>query len=256
MIVNFGCHPTTMTGNNWLYTADWPGYMVESLRRTGNEGFIPMFFNAPCGNVTQVDYRRGFIDTFEECQRIGYMLGATALEAVCNGSDATGDGRVGVVREWAPLKHIQITGEQLTWAEGLVAKIEKYGMPPIQKDGIPMEQYAKDWVELAKTQEQTDSVEVMAVRIGDVAMVGLPGEIFCEFGMQIKQQSPFKNTLVMGLANDNRRYFPTLESFSQGPAGFLPGVSGYETTPGTTLYERGAGEKLVETALRLLERLK
>jgi hypothetical protein len=244
-----------MTGNNWLYSADWPGYMIESLKRTGGEGFIPMFFNGPCGNVTQVDYRRGFVDTFEECQRIGYMLGATALEAVRNGSGATGDGRIGVAHEWVPLKRIQISGEQLAWAEGMVAQIEKYGMPPIQKDGIPFEQYAKDWMELAKTQGQVDSVEVMAVRIGKLALVGLPGELFSEFGMQIKQHSPFKNTLVMGLANDNRKYFPTLESFSQGPAGFMPGVSGYETTPGTTLYEPGSGEKLAEAALRLLERM-
>ena len=215
-----------------------------------------MFFNGACGNVTQVDYRRGFIDTFEECQRIGYMLGTTAIEAVRNSSDATGDGRICIAREWVPVKHIQITGEQLAWAKGMVAQIEKYGMPPIQKDGIPLEQYAKDWIELAKTQEQVDSVEVMAVRIGELAMVGFPGELFCEFGMQVKQQSPFKNTLVMGLANDNRKYFPTLESFSQGPDGFMPGVSGYETTPGTTLFEPGSGEKLVETALILLRSLK
>jgi len=254
MIVNFGCHPTTMTGNNWLFSADWPGYLLESLKRTGDEGFIPMFVNGPCGNVTQVDYRRGFVDTFEECQRIGYMLGATALEAVHNGNDASGDGRICIAHEWVPLKRIQITSQQLAWAEDMVAQIEKYGMPPIQKDGIPVEQYAKDWIELAKMQGQVDSVEVMAVRIGELAMIGLPGEIFSEFGKQIKQQSPFKNTVVMGLANDNRKYFPTLESFSQGPAGFMPGVSGYETTPGTTLYEPGSGEKLVEAALQLLER--
>ena len=229
--------------------------MVESLQRTGGAGFIPMFFNGACGNVTQVDYRRGFVDTFEECQRIGYMLGATALEAARAGNDATGDGRVRIMREWTPLKYIQITDEQLAWAENVVRQIEKSGMPPIQKDGIPMEQYAKDWVELAKTQGQTDSVELMAVRIGELAMIGLPGEIFCEFGIQIKRLSPFKNTLVMGLANDNRKYFPTLESFSQGPAGFMPGISGYETTPGTTLYESGSGEKLVEVALKLLGQL-
>ena len=256
MIVNFGCHPTTMTGNNWLYSADWPGYLVESLRRANGEGFIPMFFNGACGNVTQVDYRRGFVDTFEECQRIGYMVGAAAMEAARNGSDATGDGHVRTLREWVALKHIEITGEQLAWAKGVVAQIEKHGMPPMQKDGFPVEQYAKDWVEMAKTQGQVDSVEVMAVRIGDVAMVGFPCEMFCEFGMRVKQQSPFQNTLVMGLANDNRKYFPTLESFSQGPAGFMPGISGYETTPGTTLYEPGSGEKLVEVAIKLLERLK
>ena len=110
-------------------------------------------------------------------------------------------------------------------------------MPPAQADGIP------------------NSLEVMVTRIGGVAFVGLPGEVFCEFGMEIKKASPFENTLVMGLTNDNRDYFPTKISFTQGPEGFTPMITGYETTPGSTLYEPGSGEKLAESAIRQLEKL-
>ena len=106
-----------------------------------------------------------------------------------------------------------------------------------------------------KNQNAIDSLEVMVVRIGDVAFVGLPGEIFCEFGMDIKTRSPFKNTIVMGLTNDDRNYFPTKVSFTQGPKGFTPMITGYETTPGTTLYEIGAGEKLAESAVTQLKKL-
>jgi len=131
-------------------------------------------------------------------------------------------------------------------------KVEKEGMPPIQKDGMPDAYYAREWIELRKTQDLTDSVEVMTIRIGDLAFVGLPGEIFNEFGKEIKSKSPCKNTIVTGLTNDERAYFPTAVSFTQGPEGFTPYITGYETTPGSTLYEPGSGEKMAESAINQL----
>lgn len=254
VLVNFGCHATTLTGNNWLYSADYPGYIVESVRKVMGKDYIPMFFNGCCGNVTQVDHRVGFIDTFQECQRIGYLLGVAAMEAVSKQEPVESD-IISVSSEMVPLKRITITDEQYEWAKKVMERVEKEGMPPLQADGIPDAQYAKDWMELYKMQNVVDSVEVMVVRTGNVAFVGLPGEIFCEFGMDIKKFSPCRNTIVLGLANDARKYFPTKASFTQGPAGFTPMITGYETTPGTTVYEPGSGEKLAQSAIDQLNKI-
>jgi len=254
VIVNFGCHATTLTGNNWLYSADYPGYMVESIRKVKGKEYVPIFLNGPCGNVTQVDYRVGFPDTYQECQRIGYILGVSAMEAI-KSEEALSGNDVKVTKEMVPVKRLKITDEQLEWAKTIMKKVEKEGMPPIQADGIPDAEYAKRWIEMSKNQDKTDSLEVMVIRIGDVAFVGLPGEMFAEFGIQIKSNSPFKYTLVTGLTNDDRNYFPTEVSFTQGPKGFTPMITGYETTPGSTLYEIGAGEKLAKSATEQLNRL-
>ena len=109
--------------------------------------------------------------------------------------------------------------------------------------------------QILQSQDITDSVEVMVVRIGDMAFVGLPGEMFNEFGIDIKSKSPCKNTIVTGLTNDERSYFPTKVSFTQGPKGFTPYITGYETTPGSTLYEIGSGEKLAESAVNQLKKI-
>ncbi|HEX8040851.1 MAG TPA: neutral/alkaline non-lysosomal ceramidase N-terminal domain-containing protein [Chryseosolibacter sp.] len=254
VIVNFACHATTLTGNNWLYTADYPGYLGEAIRRVKGKDYMPLFFNGCCGNVTQVDYRVGFPDTYQECQRIGYILGVSALEAMSHAKPVSGD-VVAVSKEMVPVKRMTITDEQFAWAQAILKKVEKEGMPPLQADGIPDAQYARDWVEMRRIQDKVDSLEVMVVRVGNAAFVGLPGEMFTEFGMEIKQKSPCPNTMVMGLSNDERGYFPTKISFTQGPAGFKPMITGYETTPGTTKYEIGAGEKLTASAIRQLEAL-
>jgi hypothetical protein len=254
VLVNFGCHATTLTGNNWLYSADYPGYLAEAIKRVKGKDFKSLFCNGCCGNVTQVDYRIGFPSTFQECQRIGYILAVSAMEAMQDSKPVSTD-KIAVSREMVPLSRIDITDEQLEWAQKLMKKVEKEGMPPIQADGIPDEQYAKDWIEMRKNQDITDSVEVMVIRIGDIAFAGLPGEIFNEFGKDIKAKSPCKNTIVTGLTNDAKAYFPTAVSFTQGPKGFTPYITGYETTPGSTLYEIGSGEKLAESAINQLNRL-
>ncbi|MGQ9620639.1 MAG: neutral/alkaline non-lysosomal ceramidase N-terminal domain-containing protein [Bacteroidales bacterium] len=254
VIINFGCHATTLTGNNWLYSADYPGYIAESVRRIKGKDYIPLFLNGPSGNVTQVDYRVGFPDTYQECQRIGYILGVTALEAMKNSEVVSGD-IIAASREMVPVKRIEISGQQLEWAKAVMKKVEKEGMPPLQADGIPDAVYAKQWIDMYKTQNVIDSIEIMVIRIGELAFVGLPGEFFCEFGMDIKKRSPFKNTIVIGLANDSRGYFPTEISFTQGPEGFTPMITGYETTPGSTMYEPGSGEKMADSAVRQLTEL-
>jgi hypothetical protein len=216
--------------------------------------YLPMFLNGPCGNVTQVDYRVGFPDTYQECQRIGYVLGVSAMEAIKN-EVATEGNIVAVSKEMVPLKRMTITEEQYEWAKAVMKKVEKEGMPPAQADGIPDAEFAIQWLKMYETQNQVDSLEVMVIRIGDIAFVGLPGEIFTEFGIDIKARSPFKNTLVMGLTNDDRDYFPTAVSFTQGPKGFTPMITGYETTPGSTNYDIGAGEKLAESAVEQLKKI-
>lgn len=252
VLVNFGCHATTLTGNNWLYSADYPGYLAEAIKRVKGKDFMSMFCNGCCGNVTQVDYRIGFPDTFEECQRIGYMLGVSAMEAMENSEPVSG-GIVAASREMVPLDRINISDEQIEWAKKIMKIVEKEGMPPIQADGMPDAFYAKSWIDMRSKQDIIDSAEVMVIRIGDIAFVGLPGEIFNEFGMDIKAKSPCKNTIVTGLTNDERAYFPTAVSFTQGPKGFTPYITGYETTPGSTRYEPGSGEKMVESAVNQLK---
>ena len=254
-LINFGCHPTTLTGNNWQYSADYPGYIAESVKKVKGDDFASMFLNGACGNVTQVDHVAGFIDTYQECQRIGYILGVAALEAINQAQPLKDDYTVNISRERVPLKKMTITDQQFDWAEEVMERVALEGMPPLQPDGIPDEVYAQKWVEMHKVQDEFDSLEVQVIQIGEFALVGLPGEMFNEFGVYIKKNSPFKNTMVVGLANAAAGYFPTKISFTQGPEGFKPMITGYETTPGTTYYDIGAGELLAESAVRQLQQL-
>lgn len=88
---------------------------------------------------------------------------------------------------------------------------------------------------------------VQAMRIGDVAIVGVPGEYFTRLGQEIKRQSPFRYTIVAELANDWVGYVPDREGFTLGGYQVWTGLHSY-VAPGT-------GEQIVATAVELLEEL-
>jgi len=86
----------------------------------------------------------------------------------------------------------------------------------------------------------------MAIRLGDAAIVGLPGEIFCQSGLEIKRRSPAPHTLVAELSNDAVGYVPPREAFQQG---------GYEPTLGSATFAEDSAERLVESAVEQLTHL-
>jgi neutral ceramidase len=83
--------------------------------------------------------------------------------------------------------------------------------------------------------------------IGPLALVFLPGEFFIELAYDIERDSPFEHTIVVGYAENNIGYVPTLAAFEEG---------GYEAGPGKwSFLEKEAGPKLCKEALRLLNKL-
>ena len=80
--------------------------------------------------------------------------------------------------------------------------------------------------------------------MGESAWVGVPGELFCQIGLDIKEQSPFANTYIVGYANCYQGYFPTPIAYEEG---------GYEVNMGRwSRFTAAAGESVQNTALELL----
>ncbi len=100
---------------------------------------------------------------------------------------------------------------------------------------------------LAAKRGQEQRTWIQALRIGDVAIVGVPGEFFTKLGLDIKERSPFPNTLIAGVANDYIGYIPDSEAYDLG---------GYQVWTGFhSFVARGTGEMIVDEAVKLLEEL-
>lgn len=90
----------------------------------------------------------------------------------------------------------------------------------------------------------TKDMELNTISIGDVSIVTFPTEMFDVSGMQIKDQTPYEMTLLMGYACGIHNYTPDVDGFARG---------GYEADNG--LFESGTAEKIVEQYLKTLKEL-
>jgi hypothetical protein len=88
--------------------------------------------------------------------------------------------------------------------------------------------------------------EVQVIRLGALALVGLPGEPFAELGLTIKARSAAAQTLICGYANDWIGYLTPPIAWEQG--GYEVGLG-----PWTRVGPQG-GNQLVECALKLIAR--
>ena len=103
-------------------------------------------------------------------------------------------------------------------------------------------------LEMARSSGKTKTETVVqAWRIGDVGFASLPGEVFVETGLRLKQDSPFPWTVPVELGGDSLAYLITEKIWKEG---------GYEPLIGSTHPTTVEGtEILTREALSLLDRL-
>ncbi|MBI2299682.1 MAG: hypothetical protein HYU66_12200 [Armatimonadetes bacterium] len=98
--------------------------------------------------------------------------------------------------------------------------------------------------EMAPVQGEERQTWLQVIRLGDVALVGVPAELFARLGLEIRRRSPFRWTYVVGLANDTLGYVGDREAYELG---------GYQLWAGWhSLSAPGTGEAMVEQALDML----
>ncbi len=92
--------------------------------------------------------------------------------------------------------------------------------------------------------EDTRDMELRVFSLGEVGFVLAPYEMFCKHSLQIKADSPFKETFMITLGQGGEGYLPTLEAFE---------YHSYEAC--VSNFARGTGEALVEEYVSLLTSL-
>ena len=83
-----------------------------------------------------------------------------------------------------------------------------------------------------------------AARVGDIAFVGLSGEVLTEIGMAIKAASPYKHTFVITHCNGAHGYLPPEHLYIEG---------GYEIS--SSSFAPKAADMVVKEAVKMLHEL-
>lgn len=234
----FAMHLDTVGGTE--YAADYPYYVERKLREKFGPEFVSLFGTGTCGDINHIDVSRDDqLKGHAEAERLGTALAETVLASLPKLEEQKTPA-LAVRQKAIEVPAQQFTAEETKAAAANMAKIgtrELSFLEQVETNKIVdiSERYASGTV----------PIEVQAIRLSpDVAIVALPGEVFVELGLAIKQASPFKTTLVIELCNDVPAYIPTKKAFAEGS---------YEIV--NSRITTGGGEKMAETAISLLKEL-
>jgi hypothetical protein len=236
--VNFAMHPDTCGGSK--FSADWPGALGRVLSSYHGLHHLTLVGNGTCGNLNNFDFDWKWPNSMPgEQNRIAAILGASIFQAYKD-LQPVATGVMQVRSEIVELALPEFTADQIAEARQTIAATKN------DQGGNFMKLVrAYRTIHVADREGKPHRVEVQVMTLGrEVAWVGLPGEVFVELGLAIKKRSPYPNTYVVELANENIGYIPDRRSYAEG---------NYE--PESACCAAGSGEKLVETALKLLAEL-
>ncbi len=256
LLAHFANHPDVVGGCK--LSADWPGFFRRTIEKT-LDNVKSIFFNGASGDVNHVNVNASGGDLndlamdFDDVSR-GYgharHIGRVVAGAVLQVYDKVTYEDVNRIR--AAQRPIRIPSnmpkpEELATARRYNAlhaagKDEEIPFRGMELTTVVAE--AERMLSLENGPEAFD-ISLSGVAIGDVALVGIPGEPFSGVGRGIKEASGWQMILPCCLINGSEGYFPMMDAYEQG---------GYEAR--SSPFKAGAAELIVKEGKALLDTLR
>lgn len=205
VLINWPCHGTVSGQDNYQITGDWPGAAARYIRKQEDSAVI---IGITAGASADINPIYGPGNDFNEVEAVGYHVGKEA---------------------WKTLAHT-VTVPAIS-IQTVYTTITLPGKKAC-KNQFPQASY-----------ERGDDVEIKlaCIKIGDLVLCGISGELMTEIGMEIKKQSPFPQTIIITHCNGSSGYICTDNAFKEG---------GYEVK--VTELMPGAEKPLISKMLELI----
>ncbi len=217
LVVNYPMHVDVIGGESADFiSADWPGVMAESVAGVYGEDVVTMFLNGACGDINHRLWEptRQPIEGEYKAVQMGRTYAGLAMAAIERGEPMAG-GRLGAALQVLQIPYYTREPRFMEFVEQLRAK--------------PVREYFEEATIRAVDRWDKDGqiadVPVQVLCFGDIIFVGLPGEFFTRWGMEIKHWSPAPWTLIAELANHSVGYVPTTDQAERMGYGARPILS-------------------------------
>jgi neutral ceramidase len=208
LLFNHTGHPNVLSGDNYLLSADYPGFATQLLEK--EFGGTALFFNGALGSV-DIDGLRD--RDWEGLDRTGRAL-ARSVSAAAHTISPAGSPAIRGGCTTYTLPGRRITDEEWRWAQEVLAQTG--GQVAAVADGVGDDYKAGFYRELHDAGPRDLPVEQICLALDDSALLTFPGELYTEIGQYIKAHSPFQRTFIIGLANGYVGYIPTRRAIGEG----------------------------------------
>lgn len=211
VLVVYGVHPTILGPDNLLISADWPGVLQRELEKRIGQG-IAMFANGAEGDQAPVSTNES--DDFKWME----WYGKAVTEEV-----------------WRLYNASQLVEEPIVASATNRQRLPRFRAPMLK------------WLPIPKllTQSIANHALCMALKIGSLTLIGLPGEPLHRVGIELRQKVKVDGAIspiIVGLANDWIGYIADSQSYDEG---------GYEAD--MTFFGRKEASVIISSAMRAYE---
>lgn len=218
ILVNYACHPSIMGSDNLLYSGDYASYVQSVVEKVYDDRVTALFSTGAGGDikiaVLNEDGSKFLYTNLEDCRCFGTIIGAEAVK-VAEGIRTGPVESVSALTKQVELPLVALPTPEVVEAD--LARIQKE-FEALEAQGKPTHQtrLQRAWAErtLASLRNGTAPTsipaEVQLVRLGrDIAFFAVPGELFVEVGVKLKQAMGLPGSFVVAYANGCMAYFPS-----------------------------------------------
>ena len=232
ILFSHACHPNVLGPDNCAISADFVGSAVAYVE--SRTGAMAMFANGACGDVNP-----RIKGVQEGVSELGTELGKAVVEGARQASPV--DCERPLFRSTIlDLPLVDPPARARTAAEKLVLKL-RMGLMKLGRRDYWSQLALRgqlEWAEqmLALVQSggkrRTTRFEIQGLKLGSMVLLGMEGEMFARFQLDLESASPTQPTILCGYANGCIGYVPTADEYGRG---------GYEVGTGSYNFRINAG---------------
>ena len=221
LVVNWNCHAVVLGYDNLLISADFPGVASTELEERLGGDAVVLYVNGGTGNVNPCTSGvraklTGEFTITTMAENITYY-GTVESEPRYHIGDRSGGtfeevdelGQAVAEEAWKIAQTVQVNeSSRAPWSGSARVKIRSDDAPPIEEE-----------LRTFIGPQSLDTIEVMALGVDELALVGEPGEVFAETFVDFKRrlwQMGFHVPMTASYANGFVAYLPPAHAFPQG----------------------------------------
>lgn len=206
VMVNWTAHPTIMDEHDMWVSGGWPGYLQRELEAWIGSGVVAMYYNGAVGDQSVIASGAG--SHYEKAEVYGREI---AIEVM------------NMYQDIQPLKDVE-----LDYNYQVIQLPERKAHPGFMETGG--KEYGLDEQKIQVLLEQVfpEQTSIGAYKLGELLIVGAPGEMIAELGMEIKEklkEHGVNYPVIGGLANQWVSYILSEEEYEKN--GYEASVSFY-----------------------------
>lgn len=228
VLVNWTAHPTFMDAEQMEFSGGWPGHLQRTLEALIGDGVTVLYFNGAEGDQSPTP-RQDRAPAWEQAERYGREL---AIEA------------------WHAWRECSARPDPaFAWHTATVELPERSAHPDFMKTGGREYGLNESNVEALLERLCPSRTHTTSVRLGDLIIASVPGEMASSLGLELKAQVRSRtgatHVAIGGLGNEWVSYMLAPEEYRRG---------GYEAS--VSFYGEALGPVVVRAAVEGVGQLK